>query len=276
MIPAIPRLNILPVDALVLHEDHDNQRTEPLVQRLREVGQLRNPPIVSPLEDGTDRYMVLDGANRVTALGAMEIPHILAQVVEPTDPHLHLMTWNHVVWGMKVDAFIATLRAVPDLGLLKTSLGEDLSDRLACAPIQIQLANGSVLAACTTTDIDKQTRILHDVVDVYKTAALLDRTNQMHIETFYRIHDDLTALVIFPSLDIKTVMLIAGRGHVLPTGITRFTVSPRALHLNYPLHELSCNKTLAQKQEVLEGWVADRIKRKRVRYYAETTFLFDE
>jgi hypothetical protein len=276
MIPTLPTLKVLPVDHLVLHEDHDDSRTEPLVQRLREAGQLRNPPIVSPLQDATDRYMVLDGANRVTALSAMEIPHILAQVVEPDDPHLRLMTWNHIVWGMKVDTFIAGLRAIPNLGLLKTSIGEDLSDQLDCAPIQIQLGNGAVLAACTTTDVDKQVQILHGVVNIYKGIALLDRSNQMHIESFHRTHEELTALVIFPTLDIKTVMSVVSRGHVLPTGITRFTISPRALHLNYPLHELSCNKTLDQKQEILMAWITDRMKRKRVRYYAETTFLFDE
>ena len=56
----------------------------------------------------------------------------------------------------------------------------------------------------------------------------------------------------------------------------RFTVSPRALHLNYPLHELSSGKPLEYKLAYLNHWVQERIKNKNVRYYAEATFLYDE
>ncbi|HSG43470.1 MAG TPA: hypothetical protein VLA72_09980, partial [Anaerolineales bacterium] len=66
------------------------------------------------------------------------------------------------------------------------------------------------------------------------------------------------------------------QGIVLPTGITRFSVSPRALHLNYPLHELSSAKDLEYKQRYLDHWVQERIKKKGVRLYSEATFLFDE
>ena len=35
MIPNIPELKVLPLEQLVLHEDHDMQRTLPLVNKLR-------------------------------------------------------------------------------------------------------------------------------------------------------------------------------------------------------------------------------------------------
>ncbi len=83
-LPTYPTSAILPLNDLILHEDHDRQRTLPLVAKLRAQGILRNPPIVMPLEDGSGRYMVLDGANRVTSLQEMEFPHIVAQVVKRT------------------------------------------------------------------------------------------------------------------------------------------------------------------------------------------------
>jgi hypothetical protein len=100
MIPNIPNLRILPIESLILHEDHDMQRSLPLVEKLRAQGNIRNPPIVMSLNDGTDRSMVLDGAKRVTSLRAMEFTHIVAQVVQPDDKHVNLRTWNHVVWDM--------------------------------------------------------------------------------------------------------------------------------------------------------------------------------
>ena len=38
MIPNLPTLRILPLESLILHEDHDYQRTLPLVEKLRAAG----------------------------------------------------------------------------------------------------------------------------------------------------------------------------------------------------------------------------------------------
>ena len=110
MIPSLPHLDILPIESVILHEDHDMQRSMPLIEKLRAAGILRNPPIVMPLTDGTNRYMVLDGANRVTSLQEMEFPHIVAQVVKADDPNVNLQTWNHVVWGMSPKSLMTEFR----------------------------------------------------------------------------------------------------------------------------------------------------------------------
>ena len=81
-----PDLRILPIELLVEHEYNDVQRTAPLAQRLEEEGLLKNPPVVTPLGGDDPRYVVLDGANRVTALNLLKYPHILAQVVGYESP----------------------------------------------------------------------------------------------------------------------------------------------------------------------------------------------
>nr|BAL53508.1 hypothetical conserved protein [uncultured Chloroflexota bacterium] len=275
MIPNLPTLRILPLEALILHEEHDLQRTLPLVEKLRSQGILRNPPIVMPLNDGSGRYMVLDGANRVTSLRVMEFPHIVAQVVEPDDRRVTLQTWNHVVWGMKPATLLRALKQIEGLRLKKIDVMHSLTPP-DCITLQIRLADERAYLGCVPASLDQEVRVLHAIVNAYKDRASLDRTSQTLLESFRSIYPDLTALVIFPRFDIPTVLNLAGRGQVLPTGITRFTVSPRALHLNYPLHELSSARSLEAKQEYLNHWIEERLKRKSVRYYAEATFLFDE
>ena len=66
MLAGTPRLEVMPIVSLVIHERHDEQRISPLMARIQESGVLRNPPIVVPLQDGSQHYMVLDGANRIT------------------------------------------------------------------------------------------------------------------------------------------------------------------------------------------------------------------
>jgi hypothetical protein len=276
MIQNLPALRILPLDSLILHEDHDNQRTLPLVEKLRAQGILRNPPIVMPLTDGSNRFMVLDGANRVTSLQAMEFPHIVTQVVEVSNPHVNLQTWNHVTWGLRATTLMSRLRKIKGIEAVKINTRKSL-DAPRYVPVQIRLPDGSFyLIRETPSDLPTHINTLHKIVNTYKTSASLDRTSQTLIDSFKPIYPDLTALIIFPPFKIKTVLKLAAQNIVLPTGITRFTVSPRALHLNYPLHELSSGKPIAYKQDYLNKWIDERVKKKGVRLYSEATFLFDE
>lgn len=272
----MPRLDILPIESLILHEDHDAQRSAPLIEKLRGAGVLRNPPIVMPLTDGTERYMVLDGANRVTSLHEMEFPHIIAQVVEADNPDVTLQTWNHVVWGMSPKTLIGELRKLKGVDVVKVDTHKSM-DAPKFVPVNVRLPDGKLyLLSEEPTDLANHIATLHATVNAYKTSASLDRTSQTLIEPFREIHKDLTALIVFPRFKIRTLLKLAGRKIVLPTGITRFTVSPRALHLNYPLHELSSGKPIEYKREYLKRWVDERVMKKGVRLYAEATFLFDE
>ena len=275
MIPNIPELKILPIEQLILHEDHDMQRTLPLVNKLRAQGILRNPPIVMPLTDGSGRYMVLDGANRVTSLREMELPHIVAQVVKSDDKNVTLQTWNHIVWGMEGQRLIKAVREVKAIKLNKIDPQKSF-DPPETTPAQIRLPDGSVYLAHTPVELIDKVNALHGIVDCYKEIALFDRTSQTLSESFRTAYPDMTALVIFPRFNIPSVLYLAGENCVLPTGITRFTISPRALHLNYPLHELSSGKPIEYKEAYLQHWVVERIKNKGVRHYVEATFLFDE
>jgi len=272
----LPSLRILPLESLILHEDHDNQRTLPLVEKLRAAGIMRNPPIVMPLMDGSSRYMVLDGANRVTSLREMEFPHIVAQVVEANNPNVNLQTWNHVTWGMSAKTLLSKLRKIKEVELIKINTRKSL-DAPKYVPVQLRLPDGSFyILKETPSELSTHITTLHKIVNTYKTNASLDRTSQTLIDTFKPIYPDLAALIIFPHFKIKTVLKLAAQQVVLPTGITRFTVSPRALHLNYPLHELSSGKSVEYKQAYLNSWIEERVKKKGVRLYSEATFLFDE
>ena len=228
MIPNLPNLRILPIESLILHEDHDMQRTLPLIEKLRAQGIIRNPPIVMPLNDGTERYMVLDGANRVTSLSELEFPHIVAQVVEANNPHVNLQTWNHVVWGMNVKTMMTSLRKVKGIELEKVNTKRSL-DAPKYMPMQIRFPNDNFyILKEAPSDLAVHIQTMHSIVNTYKTRASLDRTSQTLIDTFKKIYSDLTALVIFPHFKIKTVLKLASQNILLPTGITIHGFTTRA------------------------------------------------
>src|SRR5258706_8850034 len=114
----MPDLRFVAVDSLVPHEQHDQQRSGPLVQRLREEGVLRNPLVVAALADDDPRFVVLDGANRATAARLAGLPHLVVQVVRYAEPEVRLTTWHHALVGLSVPEIERTLGAVQGLECL--------------------------------------------------------------------------------------------------------------------------------------------------------------
>ena len=278
MLEELPRLEFLPINSLILHEWHDNQRTPPLVERIRESGLFRNPPVVAPLRDGSVRFMVLDGANRFTALQQMGYRDILVQVVQPEDAGIRLQNWNHVIWGLSPAGFLAAIRSLKGISLVETT-DHDAQPELVggCGLAFIQLPGSIRYNLCAEAeDLLSRVHLLNDLVMSYIGRAHLDRTSVRQVDILANIYPGLSGLVIFPHFDVVDILELAGAGYLLPAGITRFTIAPRALHINYPLSELASDKPIEEKNAGLRTWIQERIARKGVRYYAEPTFLFDE
>lgn len=275
----LPKLEFLPVDCLVMHEKHDEQRAMPLTLRMRASGVFRNPPIVTPLQDGSKRYMVMDGANRVTALRLMQIRDALVQIVQPSDPGLALQTWNHVVWEMNAARFLSSIRSIPGIKLACLKDADQAQPSLdeECSLALVQSCRGRVYAVCSEVgNLQLRVGVLNALVDCYKDRARFDRTNIRDARRLQDIYPSFCGLVIFPQFSINDLLDLAARNYLLPAGVTRFTIAPRALHLNYPLAELAADKPLEDKNQALYKWINERIAQKSVRYYAEPTFLFDE
>jgi hypothetical protein len=273
---SIPHLEILPVTSLVEHEWHDDQRTDPLMARIEESGVWRNPPIVTPLQDGSQRYMVLDGANRVAVHKKLEFPHALVQVVHPEDQGLKLYNWNHVIWGLGSSQFVADIEQLKDVYLIR---GEDERPNLwkECGIVLIQVDRGDLYSVCTEIEgLENRVELLNAIVDLYKDRASLDRTNEWSVVRLKAVYPDLCGLVIFPKFEVKEILDLVSQGCMLPSGITRFMVSPRVLHLNYPLEAMKANLPLEEKNVELQAFIHQRVAQKSVRYYAEATYLFDE
>ena len=274
----LPLLAILPLEKLILHERHDEQRSPGLMDNIRSSGVLRNPPIITPLHDRTGRYMVLDGAHRRLSFQILGLRYILAQIVEPDDPGLSPYPWNHVLWGVEPDELYESFSSIPFIKLEICS-PEDGHQQLTShhALALIHLADGQTFAArIPANDLVTRINFLNALVDRYKDRAGMDRTSIKDIEALKKLYTDLSGLVIFPGFRIEDILYLAGENHLLPTGSTRFTISPRALHVNYPLSELEADKTLEEKNSDLQRWLQERLANKGVRYYAEATFLFDE
>jgi len=234
--------------------------------------------VVTPLHDHTARYVVLDGANRTTATRALGFEHILAQVVESDELGFETQTWNHVVWSIPPEKFLERLRALAVLDFRPSDEKKAYTAVIHRKGLAaVHLPDGRVFEIWTPpAGVVERNRHLNAIVDTYKDAGKLDRTNLQSVDPLRKLYTDLSALVFMPKLQIRHIISLVSQGHFLPAGVTRFTVSPRALRVNFPMDLLRSDRSLEAKNDELARFIKDRIAQKAVRYYSEETVLYDE
>ncbi len=285
----LPDLRLLPVEGLVLHEHADPKRVARMETRLGADGYLKNPPIVAPIP-GTDRFVVLDGANRTRALEALGCMHILAQVVDYKSNHVQLLTWHHLITGKKPVNFLKEIASVQGIVLrpLQLKLARAaLADRAILAYIAVPIAEGSDPSAVFTVDgangnehldTEKSTALLNALVDTYRVdpQVSIHRTNSDDLEDFMSYYADISGIVVFPPYTPDDILHLAEAGTKVPTGITRHIISHRALRVNIPVSLMSGAEPLSEKNAWWQNQVKSKLAANEVRFYQESTYLFDE
>jgi hypothetical protein len=222
--------------------------------------------------------MVLDGANRVTALTRMGYPHILVQVVNYEDDGVDLRVWYHVVCGIDQPCLKDLLTEIHGLGTTYADLftaraalaRREITAYLVCPDAEVIMLHGSKVPG-------GHSALLNALVDTYRGQARIYRTDTDLLDQVLPFYEQVAAIVVFPRYRPVEIMALAREGRFLPTGITRHVIPGRALHVNLPLTVLADTKqSLDEKNHWLKQWVKERLASRGVRYYQESTFLFDE
>jgi hypothetical protein len=264
----IPDLRIVPTSALRAHEDHDSQRSQPLMARLQTEAYVINPPVVAPMD--AEQFVILDGANRCYAFAALGYPHMLVQVAAYDSGYVELQTWNHVITDWDAAVFLDHLAAFPDIDLHEGQHHDAIA--------HIILTDGRVLALLNPVNTaHERSAALRQFVSLYQQRARLHRTTLSEPREVWPQYENAIALVQFPRCQPADIVAAARYGALLPPGVSRHIVHGRALRINYPLAPLRDDQTpLADKNEALRQWMRRKLANREIRYYAETTYQFDE
>lgn len=271
---AMPRLRVWPAERLLLHEEAEPVRVRRLADALRRDGVLRNPPIVAPVADG--RAVVLDGANRVTALRALGLSHIVVQAVSYDDPGVRLSVWRHYA-AEDVPGTLRAAAAAAGLGEIAPVDGEagaaaQIDARTGIAAI-LDARGGAVVRG--TGHGAAEAEALCRLTALYRDGRPVHRVHGGTLDDLRAAHGP-GALVLFRRFEAADILNLALAGNRLPAGITLHVIPGRALRLNTPLAWLSDGIDPAAKQAALDAQLRQRWEAHGVRYYAEPTFLFDE
>lgn len=265
-------LRVIEVDDLVPHEAHDDRRVERLRARLEADGILRNPPIVTEVDD---RYVVLDGATRSEAVRRTGAGHVVVQVASVADG-LDLETWSHVLTGIDFDEVGRAVAAVDGLVLDETTSDEAI-DRLLEVGGVCALVTPDDRAAVVEADRGmNRFRAAEAATAAYTRVAEVTRTLDRDITELAVRHPSMDVLVVFPHYSVEQVLLAARSGQLLPAGVTRFVVPGRVLHLDVELEWLRSDQSLRDKNRKLHRDLRELQQSGGVRYYREPVYLLSE
>ena len=263
-----PDLRVVSTSSLQPHEEHDMQRSAPLIESLKSAHYMINPPLVAPMNNGD--YVILDGANRAYCFSALDYPHILVQVASYESGLVDLDNWQHVVSGWNADEFIRQLRALPNI-----TVSESDNDS---AIAHLHLHDGRIVSIDSPDhSLHERNAALRNVVALYQKNAALHRTTLTDTSEVWALYPDAIALVVFPRYEPDDIMEAAKTHAYLPPGISRHIVDGRAIRVNYPLEYLrDPSKDLHEKNLNLRHWLQEKLASRQIRYYAEGTYQFDE
>jgi hypothetical protein len=135
---------------------------------------------------------------------------------------------------------------------------------------------GAVYVLYADGDFNRRTMILNEIVKVYRVRGRINRTNSDQLERLLPYYDNVTSLIVFPRYQPSEIVELARQGAYLPPGITRHVVPGRALRINFPLSILADDRTIEEKNAWLQDWMRQKLLKKEIRYYQESTYLFDE
>jgi hypothetical protein len=263
-------------DDLLLHEEEDLERVARLIDRLSADGVLRNPPIVASL-DGSHRYMLLDGANRVSALRNLEVPHLLIQVEPYEESDLVISHWNHVVRDIEAKIIVEKATSMPGVEVEEGELavrGNESRPDYLCS---IALSESKALHLRGKLELRERATRLRELTQIYYHGpGRMDRVTHSDFPSLRQHYPHFGAVVLFPNFSKKDIREIAEGGERLPSGVTRILVPRRVLGFNLQLALLKSHLPLDEKRHWLQEAINEKVAEHKVRYYQEPTFVFDD
>jgi hypothetical protein len=276
-----PELRLVPTSRVRFHEHAERRRTERLMERIREDAQLRNPPIVAEMEDGN--YLLLDGANRLSAFLALGYSHIPVQVVDYGDKSVQLKGWHHLLLDggtLRLREVYAALPGVVVKAVAQAQLAHLLELRQVYAVLVENESSWWGLfpgQSAAEIEVHHRIRVLESVVGAYEGQSRLERVKLADYEQLPQVIQSVRhQACLFPVLRKEELLHLAAEGTLIPTGLTRHIIPGRALGINLDLAFLSPPSSEADKLAHFQRFV-DRLSMEgRIRFYEESVFIMNE
>lgn len=273
MLINIPELKIVPISSLLPHESSDPYRVGRIVKKLNTEKVLKNPIIVTRVED---KFLILDGVTRATALKEIGCKFALVQLIDYKDPEIKLDAWNHVLFNISENSFISKLKKIKGLKFEKVAkkqaetmiVNKELVGYLV-------FKDNTIIALKYDSKVSNRLEYLNKIVSAYNNSEIY-RTDNKEIESLINKHKNLYAIFVMPRFSKEELKGFALQKMLAPCGITKHTIPNRVLRFNFDLSLLKSDFSLEELNQKLSEEIKRKLDGKEIRAYSESIFIFDE
>ena len=277
----IPNLQLVRVENVRFHEHPERSRTQRLVERVRQEQRLRNPPIVADM--GSGDFLLLDGANRVSAFLELDYSHIPVQVVDYGDERVQLKGWHHLLVNgrsLNLHQELGNLPATQLKEVPQNRLPHLLELRTVYAVLVDEQANcWGLFPSDQDAEIEIRQRIamMDQVVSSYEGQSKLERIKLADFSLLPEVMNSVEhQMCLFPVLTKNELLQMARHNVMIPTGLTRHLIPGRALGINIDLSFLTALSDAEAKIAHFRKYIDDLEVAGRIRFYEESVFVMNE
>ncbi|MFC1663436.1 hypothetical protein ACFL04_04755 [Patescibacteria group bacterium] len=268
----LPNIKIVDIKSLISHETANQLRTRKIKQQLVRASMQRDPIIVG-IKKKTK--VILDGANRFSAINELKASHVLVQLIKYESKDLKLLRWNHLVQNVPVKILLSRLKSLSNIKLISTNPAQATKLlKTGKSILTLNFINKQVYSVINNyhQPIAEQIRM---AVDNYNSHKIVRVANNNFSE-LKKLYPQATMHVIFPQFTKNNIWLFAQNKHLLPAGVTRFILPSRAKQVNAPLSKLTSIDTLYSKNKWLSSYIQKLINQESVRRYDEPTIYYND
>lgn len=270
-------LKIIPIKDILIHEELDQSRSRQISAQLKKEKYLINPILVASLDE--EKYLQLDGMNRLSAFSAMGLKNILCQIVDYNDQDMvELSSWVHL-FKNNSDDFINFAKKNKSLVVKKGDL-EHVGHRFIkekdfgrlCTVVN---EKNQVFLISTGGNMAKKMKNLNYLVSFYKENLTREdlpfNFDYNDIGYFFHQYPNTNMMVIFPNFTPQQIIEVVENGGFFPPGVTRHIIKGRCLNVNIPLTFFANSQSVVKQNQLLKKFLAE----KNVRFYEEPTIHFE-
>ncbi len=271
----LPQLRIVSIQEIRFHEDPDAGRSAKLLQKLSEAGTLKNPLVVARVA-ADSCLILLDGANRISALKELGARDVLVQELDFGDPGLVLREWHHAVERITGEEILTRARLISGARLTPCQAGNSVRMKAHEVLCRLTFPNQTEYELLSAGNLFQQVALLRQFTNLYLPGNHMDRVSYTNLEHLQKNYRQFSLLVSFRHFSKNEILQLTDNGIKLPSGITRILLPKRALRFNVPLEILCAEQPVAEKNHWLGEAITAKIRSQSIRFYQEPTFLFDE
>jgi len=267
------RLKLVPINNLITYEDFDPSRTNKLVKSMSYSKVFFNPLTVGDI-GRKDRYLVIDGANRLEALKKLKASYAFVQIVDYLGSEELELKANEHYLNCSTDDFI---KLMAQEGILI----KNCSKRREATSVQINESNNTIiflgddlytLEFTNHLNFSKCVDVLNKFVRSYKNK--LDICRKSEAGDVSKNYSVIIKFVKFTTSDI--IQIVAKRMH-LESGITWHVINNAVIRFKVPIDLLITGFNGEEEANLfLQKIIKEKIEGSSVRRYMSNVYVCDE